>query len=334
MLRRGYLFSKWSQDSSAMLLVRSRHAMPRHGLESQSAASWRWQGRGSGREEWSWTEGEGEKLGVGRREAGIGREESGTSVHTGRPRKGALWSQGRLWLLSEGRCGPRSRHWRCSQRAGSKREFRKTRGFFRSEGGKRRGGKLGGKVVRGLVMAMALEAGAPRARGCSLWCASNQQPLHAHTGWTISPQEEPARRWVDPASIQSECRAAPFHFLPQWEGSRSVLSRMAAANHVRLMSTWNMTSLTEILLWNRLFHLNSFKWLHVPSGHWTARTQGRWFSKCGLRRAAWSAGNAHSQAPPQPRGCSNSAGGGPARLWLILLLGGHWSRDTQNFRAR
>lgn len=86
-------------------------------------------------------------------------------------------------------------------------------------------------------MAMALEAGAPRARGCSLWCASNQQPLHAHTGWTISPQEEPARRWVDPASIQSECRAAPFHFLPQWEGSRSVLSRMAAANHVRLMST-------------------------------------------------------------------------------------------------
>lgn len=42
------------------------------------------------------------------------------------------------------------------KRAGSKREFRKTRGFFRIEGGKRRGGKLGGKVVRGLVMAMAL----------------------------------------------------------------------------------------------------------------------------------------------------------------------------------
>jgi len=30
------------------------------------------------------------------REAGIGTGEPGTSVHTGRPRKGALWSQGRL----------------------------------------------------------------------------------------------------------------------------------------------------------------------------------------------------------------------------------------------
>lgn len=114
------------------------------------------------------------------RGVGIGKGESGTSAHAGRPRKGAWWSQGRLWLLSEGRCGPRNRHWRCSQRAGSKRDFRKTRGFFRSQGGKREGGKLCGKEVRGLVMEMALAGGrGPRVGGRSRRCASTRQPWRA-----------------------------------------------------------------------------------------------------------------------------------------------------------
>lgn len=39
--------------------------------------------------------GGGKNLGAGR-EGGIGKGESGTSSQTGQPRKGALWSQGRL----------------------------------------------------------------------------------------------------------------------------------------------------------------------------------------------------------------------------------------------
>lgn len=44
--------------------------------------------------EWM-VKGEEENLGVDR-EAGIGKGECGTSMQTGQPRKGALWSQGRL----------------------------------------------------------------------------------------------------------------------------------------------------------------------------------------------------------------------------------------------
>lgn len=42
-----------------------------------------------------WVKGGRDNLRVGR-EAGIGKGQSGTSVQTGQPRKGALWSQGRL----------------------------------------------------------------------------------------------------------------------------------------------------------------------------------------------------------------------------------------------
>lgn len=74
-----------------------------------------------------------------RREVGIGKGKVGTSSHTGQPRKGALWSQGRLWLLNRGLSRPSSRHWRCYRRTGSKRDFRKTHGLFQGQGRKEEG---------------------------------------------------------------------------------------------------------------------------------------------------------------------------------------------------
>lgn len=124
------------------------HFIPPYSLGSQALSLWKvgaWEQSVKDGHEWMTT-------GVGTRkvsgEAGTGKGESGTSTQTGQPRKGDLWSQGRLWLLSEGLCRPGSRHWRCSQRAGSKGIFRKTRGFWRVKGGKRRGGKPLGKEVR------------------------------------------------------------------------------------------------------------------------------------------------------------------------------------------
>lgn len=205
----------------------------------EGAGEWMWgmvmNGRGRGQARVGW-------------EAGIGKGESGTSVHTGRPRKGALWSQGRLWLLSEGLCGPRSRHWRCSQRAGSKREFRKTRGFFWSKGGKRRGGKLRGKEVRGLVMVMALVVGeestkgqralpVPRFNRTALACLQKSLCMQTRGGQS---RDLPTAGWT---RLTFRVRATPFHFPPRWKGSRSVLSNMAAASHIGLMSTWNTASL-------------------------------------------------------------------------------------------
>lgn len=152
----------------------------------QSRESWQPQPlsrgvREPGYEEWQWrgwSKEEGTKAGR-TREVRIGKESQ--------PREGALWSQGRLWLLSGGLARPLVGTDGVLKGQGSRGILGRHMDSFRNRGGKRKGGKFLGKERKkdksngdesGRKKLMATAHSRPTlpkpSRVCSLWANAGQ----------------------------------------------------------------------------------------------------------------------------------------------------------------